>query len=159
MGPHRRPPRAGCLRLTVATLAAAALFAAACATGTSISEPTVEVQVAPSPTAAATRAGPAGDPGVTVANAVQACREKDAQRLLAFVSGDVSLPEVEAMLARGTDVLLRAQSVPEIAGGQATVQVRLEVRRTGETEFVDRSWDLVHDPDGVWRFTELPECY
>ena len=102
---------------------------------------------------------PAGDPGVTVGQVIQACREKDADRLRSFVAGAVTQQEVEALFARGTDVQLMSQTVPRAEGGRATVIVRLRVRRDGATETADRAWELEWDADGVWRLTALPDCF
>lgn len=101
----------------------------------------------------------AGDPGVTVANVVQACREKDGERLRSFVAGRVSEAEIEALFARGSDVQLLSHTVPEPEDGRATVTVRLRVRRDGGAEDVERSWELERGADGVWRLTALPDCY
>lgn len=101
----------------------------------------------------------AGDPSVTIVNAVQACREKDADRLRSLVAGGVTDQELETLFARGLDVQLRSQSVPEVADGQATVEVGLEVQRADETELVARAWTLRRSADGVWRFEALPDCY
>ena len=108
----------------------------------------------PSPDAPA----PSGDPGVTVENVVLACREKDADRLRSFVAPSVPDEEIRALFARGTDVILKSE-MPEAQGDRATVDVRLEVRRDGEVETVERSWELERGADGVWRFSELPDCY
>ncbi len=102
---------------------------------------------------------PSGDPGVTVVNAVQACREKDADRLRSFVAGAVADADVQALFARGTDVRLESQTLPQLAGDRATVAVRLEVRRDGEVETVDRTWALTRSADGVWRLLALPDCF
>ena len=101
---------------------------------------------------------PSGDPGVTVEHVVLACREKDAERLRSFVAAPASDEEIAALFARGTDVMLKS-AMPEVQGDRATVDVRLEVRRGGETEMVERSWELERGADGGWRLTKLPDCY
>ena len=102
-------------------------------------------------------AAPAGDPGVTVENVIQACREKDSGRLRTFVAGAVSEEEIQALFRRGTDVRLAGRTQPRIEGKRATVEVRLE--RDGEMELVERTWELERGADGVWRFTTLPDCF
>lgn len=111
------------------------------------------------PTSAPAGDLPSGDPSVTVVNVVQACREKDGDRLRSFVAGDVGDADVEALFDRGSDVRLESQTLPEIEGDRATVAVRLEVHRDGEIESVDRDWDLQRDNDGVWRLIALPDCF
>jgi hypothetical protein len=111
------------------------------------------------PTSASPGELPAGDPSVTVVNVVQACREKDGDRLRSFVAATVPDADVQALFDRGTDARLESQTLPEIEGGRATVSVRLEVRRDGEVESVDRDWELQRDDDGVWRLTSLPDCF
>jgi hypothetical protein len=96
---------------------------------------------------------------VTVVNVVQACREKDADRLRSFIASPVSEAEVQALFALGTDVRLESQTLPEVADGRATVSVRLEVHRDGQVESVEREWTLHLDGDGVWRFAALPDCF
>ena len=115
-------------------------------------EPTIAV-TSPTPDAAA----PTGDPGVTVENVIQACREKDGARLRSFVAGPVSEEEIQALFERGTDVRLAGRTPPRIDGGRATVEVRLQ--RDGEKELVERTWELEQGDDGVWRFTTLPDCF
>ena len=66
---------------------------------------------------------------------------------------------VQALFARATDVRLESRTPADIEGDRATVDVRLEVRRDGEVETVERSWELERSADGVWRFSELPDCY
>lgn len=119
--------------------------------------PTVAATVARAPTLEDVQ--PAGDPGVTVENAVLACREKDANRLRSFVAGAVPEEEVQALFTRGTDVQLLGQTVLRAEDRQATVDVRLEVHRDGETELVERTWELERGADGVWRLTALPDCF
>ncbi len=104
-------------------------------------------------------APPGGDPGVTVRNVVLACREKDGDRLRSFVAVPVPEQELEALFARGSDVRLLSQTVPQTEDQQATVMVRLSVQRDGEEELVQRTWDLEQGTDGVWRLTALPDCY
>ena len=115
-------------------------------------EPTIAV-TSPSPDAAA----PTGDPGVTVENVIQACREKDGARLRSFVVGAVSEEEIEALFRRGTDVRLAGRTPPRIDGGRATVEVRLQL--DGEQGVVQRTWELERGAAGVWRFTTLPDCF
>ena len=111
------------------------------------------------PTAAIQGTLAAGDPGVTVANVVQACREKDAGRLRSFIAGTVADDAIEVLFSRGSDVQLVSQTVPEPEDGHATVTVGLRVRRDGESDLVRRTWDLERGADGVWRLTALPDCY
>ena len=100
-----------------------------------------------------------GDPGLTVRNAVLACREKDADLLKSFVAADVSLSDIVALFARGSDVQLLVQSIPEPGGDTASVTVQLEIHRDGDIDEVERTWDLVRGDDGLWRLTELPDCF
>lgn len=102
---------------------------------------------------------PSGDAGAVVEQLVQACREKDAQLVRGFVAAPVSDAEIEALFARGDDVRLVLRTPAEIEDGRATVEVRLEIRRGGELDTVERVWQLVSGDDGVWRFTDLPDCY
>ena len=119
--------------------------------------PTVEVR---HQSDAATRTpGRAGDPGVTVGAVVQACREKDPERLRGFISVPVSDEDIERMWAGGSDVQLLTQTVPEIAGDRTTIDVSLRVTRADGQATVERTWDLVRDADAVWRLTALPECF
>jgi hypothetical protein len=39
------------------------------------------------------------------------------------------------------------------------VTVGLRIQREGGEETVERTWDLAQGPDGVWRLTELPDCF
>ncbi len=114
--------------------------------------PTIAV-ASPTPDAAA----PAGDPGVTVENVIQACREKDSARLRSFIAGAVSEEEIQALFRRGSDVRLAGRTPPRIDGERATVEVRLQ--RDGESQLVERTWELERGADGVWRFTSLPDCF
>jgi len=115
----------------------------------------LETTASPSPPALA----PSGDPGVTVENAVQACREKNIDLLRTFVAGTVSEADADALFARGDDVRLALRQQSVIDGDRASVQVSLEIQRNGATETVARSWNLERGADGVWRFLELPDCY
>ena len=90
---------------------------------------------------------------------MQACREKDGQLVRGFVAAPVPDAEIEALFARGDDVRLMLRTPAEIEDGGATVEVRLEIRRGGELDTVDRVWQLAFGDDGVWRFTALPDCY
>ena len=165
MGRHLGPARTGRLRLA-ALPAPRLLFAAlavalctACSGGDTPAPPTPAVTVLETNVPPAPEAARASDPAVTVENAVQACREKNDTMLRGFVAGDVPDAEIEALFARGTDVLLTGRSVPEIDGDSATVEVMLEIHRDTEIEDVQRSWQLDRGDDGVWRFPELPDCY
>ena len=102
---------------------------------------------------------PSGDPGVTVLNAVLACREKDVDRLRGFVSGPLTDAEVEALFALGSDVQLLSQTVPAVIDETASVTVRLQIQRDAGSDDVERTWDLAQDDDGVWRFLTLPDCF
>lgn len=115
----------------------------------------LEATASPSPPAVA----PSGDPGVTVENAVQACREKNVDLLRAFVAGAVSEADADALFARGDDVRLALRQQSVFDGDRASVEVSLEIQRNGATEKVARSWNLERSADGVWRFLELPDCF
>ena len=110
-------------------------------------------------TAIAEEVVPAGDPGVTVENAIQACREKDGDRLRSFVAAPVPDEQLQTLFGRGTDVRLASRTPADVEDGLATVSVRLDLRRGGELETVDRTWELEQSSDGVWRFTTLPDCF
>ena len=157
--PQRQNIREWSLRATgVALIVASGVSVFACGGGESDRRATPTVGIvataSPSPKALA----PSGDPGVTVENVVLACREKDADRLRSFVAAPSSDEEIQALFARGTDVMLKS-AMPQAQGDRATVDVRLEVRREGEGETVERSWELERGADGGWRLTELPDCY
>ncbi len=119
--------------------------------------PTVEVTAAlisPTPPIA-----PSNDPGATVSAVVQACREKDVERLRALIVASVSNEEISAMYERGSDVQLLSQSVPEAGGDSVSIEVRLRVMsQEGET-IVPRRWELERGVDRVWRLSEMPECF
>jgi hypothetical protein len=94
-----------------------------------------------------------------VASVVEACREKDAQRLRGLVAVELSDEEINSMWRGGSDVQLVTQTVPEIAGDSASINVNLLVTgATGQTN-VQRTWDLTRGRDGAWRLTALPKCY
>ena len=157
--PQRQNVREWSLRAAGAALIVAAGVAVfACGGGDSARRATPTIGIvataSPSPEALAL----SGDPGVTVENIVLACREKDAERLRSFVVAPASDEEIAALFARGTDVILKS-AMPKVQGDRATADVRLEVHRGGETEMVERSWELERGADGVWRLTELPDCY
>ena len=158
MGRDRRPARAGRTRLRLALLAAIlVLLASACDGGAPESSPT-----SLAPTAASTPVitfAPSGDPGAVVEQLVLACKEKDAQLLRSFLAATVSDADIEALFARGDDVRLAQREPAEIDGDRATVDVRLEIQRGGKIEAVDRTWRLARGAGGVWRFSELPDCY
>jgi hypothetical protein len=99
------------------------------------------------------------DPGATVSAVVQACREKDAERLRALVPASVTDDEIASMLAAGRDVQLLNQSVPDSVTGSASITVSLRVTNDNGSSVVQRTWDLRRGGDGVWRLTALPECY
>ncbi len=101
----------------------------------------------------------AGDPGVTVQQAILACREKNAPLLRTFVSGEVTDEEIEALFARGRDVRLVAQREAQIEDGAAVVEVTIEVQRDDGVDTIALPWELERGPDGVWRFVALPDCY
>lgn len=142
----------------LATGLAVVLFVA-CSAGSNgrPATPTVQPPTAPTPTT--DQIVPAGDPAVTVENVVLACREKDVRRLQSFVAAAVSEEEVRALFALGTLERLAGRSEAIIEDGRATVDVRLEVRRGGEPETVERTWELERGVDGVWRLTALPDCF
>jgi hypothetical protein len=143
----------------VLAIAALAIALAAASCGGSDTADDVATSVVDSATVAPPAGLPSGDPSVTVVNAIQACREKDGDRLRAFVSPAVPDADVQALFARGMDVRLESQTVPEVEGASATVEVQLEVRREQEIEQVSRTWTLQLDEDGVWRFAGLPDCF
>jgi len=119
--------------------------------------PTVEVH---GQTPVSTRTpGPAGDPGVTIANVVEACREKDIERLRGLISPPVSDQEIQRMWADGSDVKLLTQTVPDVTEGRVTIDVNLQVTLVDSETAVQRTWHLVRGGDGVWRLTALPQCY
>lgn len=148
---------AGRQALLVPIVAALSLLVA-CGGGDGDATPAPAVTVLDTP-AQPTVIAPAGDPGVTVELAVQACREKNADRLRSFVAGDVDASQIEALFARGSDVVLLLRTPPEIEDGHATVDVALEVTRERGPERVERTWELEQGDDGVWRFTSLPDCF
>jgi hypothetical protein len=129
--------------------------------------PATEIPVAGSPTADATAPQPGGQPRVSVDNVILACREQDAAAVRQFITEDVRAEvtdeQIEEMFGGGTDVRAVSQSTETqtVNGvGTATVTVRLEVTHDdGETETIDREWQLEREGDGVWRFTALPECF
>jgi hypothetical protein len=147
--------RAGVL---LAGLVVAAL-ALSCGNGTGRATPTASV--APTPTGVPTVPPVvlAGDPSLAVANLVQACREKSVEGVRGFVAAPVRDSDIEALFALGTDLQLLSQTVPSEADGSAEVTVRLRVYRNGETEDVERTWELERTEEGIWLFTELPACY
>ena len=129
----------------------------ACGDGDSL-PPTPTVTAAVS-TATPEEPAPTGNPGVTVENAIQACREKNGERLRSFVAEAVSDDELQALFSKGTDVRLASRTPAIVEDGRASVAVRLDLRRGGELETVDRTWELERGSDGVWRFTTLPDCF
>lgn len=136
-------------------LVIAALLFLACGDGAGRSTPTLQRTALTSPVA---RTPVDSDPSVTVADAVVACRKRDAGRLRSLVGAEVSDQEIEALFALGNDVLLKGQT-PSVAGDEASVTVYLEVQRDSGTEPVQRTWTLARGADGLWRFTALPDCY
>jgi hypothetical protein len=144
-------------RLAVALLFAA-LVASACGGGSGDTDaPTAAPSVIASPTAPGVST--LGDPGLTVRNVVQACREKDAELIQSYVVGDVPLSEVLTLFARGSDVQLLSQTVPDAPADTTTITVRLRIRRESGSEEVERDWELVRGDDGLWRLTALPDCF
>ena len=131
----------------------------ACAGGSADERPTATVAMVETPAPSPDGGLPPGDPGVTVENAIQACREKDGDLLRSLVIASVQDEEIQALFDRGTDVRLARRTPARVEDGRATVSVRLEVRRDGELETVDRTWELEQGADGVWRFTTLPDCF
>lgn len=134
------------------------VMSSSCSNASDAPTPTVAV-TAPIATLSTAQAAPAGDPATTIENVIQACREKDAARLRTFVAGEVLEEDIQALFARGADVRLVGRTPAAIDDGQATVDVRLEINRGGETETVERTWELEQNTDGVWRFAELPDCF
>lgn len=131
----------------------------ACAGGGIDERPTATVATIEDPTPTARSLVPTGEVSVTVVNAIRACREKNAELLRSFVLDAVSIEEIQALFDRGTDVRLLSQSVPVVEDGRATVDVVIEIIHEFGGEPVSRSWELERGVDGVWRFTELPDCF
>jgi hypothetical protein len=102
---------------------------------------------------------PLGSPGATIDAAVQACREKDVERLKGFVAGQVIDAQVRELFARGSDVQLGSYSWESPDERTAIASVGLLIHREGSEERVRREWELTQGDDGVWRFTALPGCY
>jgi hypothetical protein len=140
--------------VAAALTAIALLLSTACGGNDSGPAPTEP----PTPAPTSTVLVPA-DPTVTVANAVQACREKDAQRLRSLLAAPVSDDEIEAMWRDGTDVRLLNQTIPEITDGPVEVTVVLRIDARDEQFDAERTWELERGPDAVWRLTKLPDCY
>jgi len=90
---------------------------------------------------------------------VQACREKDTERLRALVPASVSDDEIAHMLAGGSDVQLLSQSVPDTSGDSVSIDVSVRVTSESGPTIVQRTWDLERGADGVWRLTALPDCF
>jgi hypothetical protein len=144
------------LRLLVLSIAFAATAAFGCGDGSS-APPTVAPTFVANPTQPPIAS--LGAPGLTISNAILACNEKDADLLKTFVEGDVSLSDIAALFARASSVRLLSQTVPEPSGDSASVTVRLDIAREGSSEQVERTWDLVRGDDGLWRLTQLPDCF
>ncbi len=151
--------------MIVRTAAAAAMLGlafpllASCGGGGSDAPATAPAAAVQATATALSTALPGGDPGVTVEQVIQACREKNGGLLRNFVAEVVSEQELEELFERGTDVMLKGRTFPEVEDGVATVEVHLEVRRNGEALMVHRAWELERGPDGVWRLKSLPDCY
>lgn len=143
-------------RLAVA-IVTLSILATACGGGDDAALPT------PPPSVVATPTSPGvstlGDPGLTVRNVVEACREKDAALIQSYVSGTPSIGDIEAIFARGSDVQLLSQTVPDAIEETTTITVRLRIRRDSGSDEVARDWDLVRGADGLWRLTEPPDCF
>jgi hypothetical protein len=132
-------------------------MSAACGAGGQNGQPTIAVTVAvssPTPRNTTPR-----DPTSAVVAAVQACREKDATALQALIAGAPSVQEIQTMFARGTDVQLLSQSLPEAPEGSVSIDVTLTLTGPEGPEPVQRTWDLVEQTTGGWLFTTLPDCY
>jgi hypothetical protein len=99
------------------------------------------------------------DPAITVANVIVACREKDGDRLRSLVATEVGDGDLAGLFALGSDVQLLAQTIGEQVDGRAPVTVRLRIRRNGEVDEVERTWQLERGAGGGWRLTALPDCY
>ena len=152
------------MRVVVAGLALLALVACGDGDAEEPATPTVTATVVETPISASVL--PVGDPGATVENVIQACREKDSALLRSFVAAPVREEEIRALFRRGTDVRLAGRTPANVEDGRATVSVRPALGRAfaadeddGETEEVERTWELERGADGVWRFTALPDCY
>ena len=137
----------------------ALIVSLACAGGGVDELPTATVATIVVPTPTPRSLVPTGEVSVTVVNAVLACREKNAELLRGFVIDAVPLEGIQALFERGTDVLLKSQSVPLVDDGRATVDVVIEITRDDGVESVGRSWELERGADGVWRFARLPDCF
>ena len=140
-------------------LVAAVVMAAgvSCGGGGSEGVPTVAVTTAPvSPTPPI---AVSNDPGATVIAVVQACREKNVAQLRALVVAPTSDEEISAMYARGNDVQLLSQSVPDGGTDSVSIDVSLRVMSDEGETVVQRAWELERGADRVWRLSALPECY
>ena len=111
------------------------------------------------PTAGASGLLPLGSPGATIDAVVQACREKDVERLKGFVAGQVLDAQVRELFARGSDVQLGSYSWASPEERKAVATVGLVIHRESSEERVRREWELTQGDDGVWRLSELPDCY
>lgn len=146
------------MRLAFAPALALGLLVA-CSGGDGANGPSPDATATVTPDPTPREPAPAFDPGVTVEQAVQACREKNADRLRNFVAATVTDAEIEALFARGVDVRLLSRSILDGASDDAEVVVTLDIQREDETETVERTWPLERGADGIWRFVELPDCY
>ncbi|MEX0785127.1 MAG: hypothetical protein WD939_00675 [Dehalococcoidia bacterium] len=113
----------------------------------------------PAPTATVPQVIVAGDPGLSVTSLIQACRSKDAEEVRALLSVEAPDGELQALFARGDDVQLLRQSVPNELDGQVEVTVLLRIQRDSGIEDEERTWELERTEEGIWLFTELPDCY
>lgn len=148
-------------RPLVALIVAAVALAAACG-GDGASAPATPTPLPPTPvrpTATVPAIVIAGDPGLSVTSLIQACRTKDAEDVRALVAGEAPDAELQALFARGEDVQLLRQSVPNELDDQAEVTVLLRIQRSTGVEDEERTWELKRTDEGIWLFTELPDCY
>jgi hypothetical protein len=89
---------------------------------------------------------------------VQACREKATSGLRPYVPESVTDADIIAMFAKGNDVQLLSQSVPDTTSDRVLIDVTLRVMSDAGEETVQRSWEFERI-EGAWRMTELPECF
>jgi hypothetical protein len=129
-------------------------LAMACDGGDSTAPPAIVTSTALPPT----RPPAATGPGAAVTAVVRACREKNAAALRSYIPDDVTGAEIAAMFARGSDVQLLSQSVPDTSEDSARIDVSLRVTSDAGEEIVQQTWQLERI-EGSWKLTELPECY
>jgi hypothetical protein len=142
----------------VIVAAPAALLLAACGGGGD-APATPAVTVVETMPVAVTLVPSAGDPGITVEQAVRACQEKNAELMRNFIAHGVPIEEIEAAFATEAEVRLSSRTLPAIEGDSASIDVVLEVTLAGEMGVVEDTWELERGEDGIWRLTALPACF